>query len=170
MTGQTLSEFFSKIYDDTYRPTLAYVTAHAGRFEDIPDIMQETYAELYRVISKKGRDFAREPAAFVKHIAKTRLSRFYKKHTPELAIIEDADFFEPALTELDDSLLNSALIDEINRFLEQKPLSTRKIFTLHFYFDMTLEEIASELGISLSAVKNRLYRSIAELRRLYMTD
>lgn len=167
MTGQQLSAFFGSVYDQTYKSTLAYVTAHTGSMEDIADIMQETYAELYSVMLKKGERFADNPPAFVMHLAKTKLFRHYRRLEKSLPLIEEADLPEPALSTDDDPLFDGALVSEISDFIASKPLLTQKVFHLYFYFDMTLEQIASELGITLSGVKNRLYRTIDELRRLY---
>ena len=41
---------------------------------------------------------------------------------------------------------------------------------LHYYLDLPLEEIAGALDVSLSAVKSRLFRARAILRRLLVEE
>jgi RNA polymerase sigma-70 factor (ECF subfamily) len=44
---------------------------------------------------------------------------------------------------------------------------TGKIFYLHFVCDMKLDEIANELDIKLSSVKNKLYRTVERQKKKF---
>lgn len=44
----------------------------------------------------------------------------------------------------------------LDRLLGREPVSTRVIATLHYVDGMTLEEVASEVGMSVSGVRKRL--------------
>ncbi len=44
----------------------------------------------------------------------------------------------------------------------------RAIITLKYWYDMPLEEIADDLGLTTSAVKSRLHRSRRELAERYL--
>ena len=69
--------FFEQLYEDTYASAVLFVTRRCGDPAQIPDILQETYAEVYRVLLRKGRAYFKNPQALVLHIAKTRLHRYY---------------------------------------------------------------------------------------------
>ena len=69
---------------------------------------------------------------------------------------------------LDISMLNSALLAEIRSALSAKPQIVQKIFLMRYSLDLTIPEIAELLSVGESYVKNKLYRTINELRELYV--
>src|SRR5579864_4903921 len=54
---------------------------------------------------------------------------------------------------------------EVRRVLRGLDHKKRLVLVLHWYLDMTLEEISSVTGDSVHAVEGRLYRGMQELRR-----
>ena len=59
---------------------------------------------------------------------------------------------------------------ELLLYIKQKDLITAKVFYLYYTLDMKLSDIATELNITESNVKNRLYRTIKELRKKYESE
>lgn len=57
------------------------------------------------------------------------------------------------------------LEERLRRLVAALPAQARIVVLLHFQEDMTLEEIADVLGLSLNTVKSRLHRSLVLLRR-----
>ncbi len=55
MSNQKLVEKFEKIYKETYAKTLKYVICRCYNFNDVNDIIQETYLELYKVLKQKKK-------------------------------------------------------------------------------------------------------------------
>jgi DNA-directed RNA polymerase specialized sigma24 family protein len=53
---------------------------------------------------------------------------------------------------------------DLRRALLSLPSSDRLILVLFFYLDLPLETVAGTAGLSLSATRSRLYRSIKKLR------
>ena len=68
---------FDEIYNSTSKTVLAFITAKCGRTADINDIFQDTYLELYQVLSKRGADYVKNDNAFMLHIAKQKIARYY---------------------------------------------------------------------------------------------
>ena len=56
------------------------------------------------------------------------------------------------------------VLDWVNRYLTVKGETVRKIFHLYYRFGMTAPEIAALLGRSEADVKNKLYRTLKEIR------
>ena len=79
--------------------------------------------------------------------------------------------FEAALQtqepSIDDRLVTDALLAEIRLHLRGKPAVTQKIFYLFYNMEQTIPQIAAELQMTESNVKNRLYRTLSELRAKY---
>ena len=44
---------FNEIYNKTYNQTLKYIICKCSNIEDVNDIIQETYLELYKAINNK---------------------------------------------------------------------------------------------------------------------
>ena len=74
------------------------------------------------------------------------------------------------IIEIEDVLIEKEMINEIKKFLDSKSLEIQKIFYLHYFFDLTIAEIAEELSISESNVKNKLYRTLKDMRIKYRKE
>ncbi|MFE8703099.1 sigma-70 family RNA polymerase sigma factor [Cytobacillus sp. FJAT-54145] len=77
---------------------------------------------------------------------------FFKKDTeksPEAKMVEDAE--------------NSELLS----IIWSLPVKYREVFLLHYYQDLSLQEIAETLKIPVSTVKTRLYRGQEKVKKLY---
>jgi len=177
MVDQNINSQFNAIYDSTYKAILSYVTAKCGNTADIQDIVQETYVELYRVLDKRGIEYIQNPKAFCLRLAKQKVSRHYslmerlKMVLPLSTTNDDGD--EVTLSDFDaqaflttDFTISHDLLDEIEDFLVQKPQDVKKVFYLFYDVGLTIPEIAAALSMSESSVKNKLYRTLNELKTL----
>ena len=63
-----IDKLFNEIYDSSFLAVMKYVSSKTGCAEDACDIVQETYLELYRVLSKGF--YIKDYTAFAMHIAK----------------------------------------------------------------------------------------------------
>lgn len=177
MAGQAIETLFNDVYDKTNRKVLIYITAKCGNPCDIQDIFQETYAELFLVLQKRGAEYVQNAEAFAMQVAKQRVYRHYtllqklKDFLPTTLENREGDAFELALqaedSTIDDQIVNDALLAEIRLYLRGKPAVTRKIFYLYYSMELTIPQIAAELQMTESNVKNRLYRTLSELRTKY---
>lgn len=184
LSAQVIAPFFESLYEETYSETLLYLTRRCADPAQLPDLMQEVYAEVYAVLLQKGQDYLRDPHAFVRHVAKSKLHRFYtlRQRLARLVPLQRQDgdgelYDEPDLAELaarqpltaqitEDRLL----VEQIAAQLKQCPADVQKIFICHYQLDMTLRDTARALGMKEPTVKAKLYRTLAKLRRLYVKD
>jgi RNA polymerase sigma-70 factor (ECF subfamily) len=60
------------------------------------------------------------------------------------------------------------MLDSAGQFLTTKPEDVQKIFYLMYDVGLSISEIAQALSISESNVKNKLYRTLKELRNLLL--
>jgi RNA polymerase sigma-70 factor (ECF subfamily) len=65
MSNPSIVSRFDEIYNSTKKSVLAFITAKCAHTADINDIFQETYMELYVVLSKRGTDYVINDKAFV---------------------------------------------------------------------------------------------------------
>lgn len=168
---------FEELYNSTERAVLAYITAKCGRTADIADIFQDTYLELFQVLQKRGADYVENPKAFVLRLAKQKIARHYSllsrlRSTVSLtAAGENGE--EVDLTDLqadafltEDFTVSQALLETARQLILQKPEDVKKVFYLYYGLGLTIPEIARELDMGESGVKNKLYRTLKELRTL----
>ena len=171
------SDRFDEIYNSTNKQVRAFITARCRRTADIADILQDTWLELYQILTKRGVDYVTHEKALVMRIAKNKLSKYYTL-TERLrmfvsATVTDDDGEEVDLTELEadsflteDFTVNQIIYETARQLILQKPEGVKKVFYLYYDVGLTMVEIAAELSVSESAVKHRLYRTVNELRNI----
>jgi RNA polymerase sigma-70 factor (ECF subfamily) len=134
---------------------LAY--QHLRDPDEAQDLAQEVFVRLFRGLDRydPGRPF--EPW-FWRLAGNVAVS--YRRRRPAPPV--DLPVTTPAGQREDTLPLERALAD-LNEELRLPVL-------LHYYLDLPLDEIATALGISLSAVKSRLHRARAILRRVLVEE
>lgn len=108
-------------------------------------------------------------------IAKHKLKDYYRfnykakiislntsKNKDELELINNI----PEDFNLDEYIITKEDIKLIWSYLKKKKVIISQIFYLYYYLDYSILEIAKELNISASNVKNYLYRTLKELNLL----
>lgn len=170
MTGQDPITFFEALYETTYKQALLYVTKRCADPGQIADILQDTYAQVYKLILDKGTDYVREPIALVLHTARFRLWRHYTRwgrRKAEEPLEDLADALRDPSPPLEDLAADRALLRQLANDLRQKPADVQRIFYLYYGQDMPLRQVAQALGLKESTVKTKLYRTVNELRAKY---
>ena len=177
MVDQNATTLFNDIYDSTNRKVLVYITAKCGSPSDIHDIFQEVYAELYSVLIRKGPDYIQNSEAFVMRIARQKLARHYSmmdRLKTLLPLSAPAEREESPAAELelesfsiDDQICSRDLAARVYDRLSTKSADVRKVFYLYYSLGLTIPEIAKQLSMTESNVKNKLYRTLNELRKFY---
>ena len=185
MSNPNIASRFDEVYNSTNKAVLALITAKCGRTSDINDIYQDTYMELYQLLLKRGADYVTNERALVLRIAKRKIARYYslkerlRLFVSMTATDEDGrevdllDFEAEAFSAnsfLTDSFLTEdftekqALLDTARQLIQSKPEAVQKVFYLMYDVGLSIPEIAAALSMSESNVKNKLYRTLKELR------
>lgn len=178
MAKQEIELAFNEIYNSTNKAILAYITAKCCNIEDISDIFQETYTEVFLVINKKGINYIKVPEAFVKRLAKQKIYKHYsasERRKMQISIIqtdkngEEYDVSDRVINEIsiEENYILTEKIDEVQKFLQSKSVLTRKIFHLFYTLDKTIPEISELLDVKQSTVKNHIYRTVKEIKEKF---
>src|SRR2546421_5680835 len=157
-------ELVRRTYVDTY--TLAMrLTAHE---EDARDVVQETYLRAW-----KGLKGFRGDAQFTTWLYRITANTAYttvKRRRRHRVDALDALLEEPVETRIEaqpeESAAQSETLARLASALEHLPPKLRVLVVLKDVYGLTHEEIADELGISVSAAKVRLHRGRKRLRDL----
>lgn len=150
---------FNELYDRyaDYVFNIAYGVL--GNTDAAADVTQEVFLLVYRALNRfrRGSRFA----TWLYRIALNRAldaarAAKRRKWLPWETVMDrrSAPETDPA-TQDDQRDLTSV----INRVLENMPEEPRKVLTLRYFSDLTVEEIAEVLGCSVPAAKVRLHRA-----------
>lgn len=178
MGSNTLDAYFNKVYKETFAPVSRYVVSKCGSIQESEDIIQNIFTRFYQRIAKKGFDDIENPEAFLINIAKFECKNYFgfvRKHGGTSSF---ADFTEEQMVaveaemsreqdNLEDVLCNSIVAKQIFDDIAKDDPVIGKIFYLHFVRDMKLDEVAKALGLNLSTVKNKLYRTIERQKKKF---
>jgi len=167
---EQIRKYFDQIYNETYDKTLAYILTKCGRKDVVEDILQEVYLELLKVLEQKKVHYIKSPEAFVLQLAKSKVYRYYSEQEqqkvcdyveePEESAVFDAN----RNTAWEDVLIDQLTAKEVMEYLAERDELTKEIFYQHFFENKTIKEIAKVQGVKEFTVKNRLYRTLKELK------
>jgi len=171
MINQETLKTFENLYSETYNNVLKYVVVNCSNIEDVKDIVQNTYLEVFKILNKK-KDLELT-CAYILGIAKNKVNEYYRFNYKNKIVSlfspkNDLNVLEniPDNIDIDKIIINQDNIDFIWNFLKKKKVIISKIFYLYYYEDLTINEISNLLNISDSNVKNYLYRTLKELECL----
>ncbi len=168
-----IDTYFTSVYEMTKRQVHAYLTAKCALCEDVDDLFQDTYTELYSLLKRRGIGYIREPEAFVISIAKQRLSRHYRKAAlrrhceVESPVMDDGSEVELDDIEslsVEEIVCEKMDVEQIRTLVCTYGVETERIIRLYFVEGLTIAEIAQLTATSESNVKNRIYRTLKRIR------
>lgn len=173
MTDMEINKFFTEIYEQTYRSVFKYVLAKCNNTSSVQDIIQNAYISFYNRLNKSGNEL-REPKKYLMKIVKNEVYKHYgvlerlKKHIPVFSKLDEEDFSNIEFEFLSEEICyDKVLCDDLWNYIKNEDMLTFKIFNLYFVYDLKITEIAEELNINQSTVKNRLYRSLKQMRQQF---
>lgn len=153
MINQRNLDKFNRIYDETYDEVLRYVICICTNMNDVNDIIQETYLELWKILNKKVLT-EENIRGYLFKIAKFKVKKnstsFFKHKNISIFSKNDKDIelIEVIEDEID---VESLVIDQLMWDMIWKELKMKKnqdipkIFYMHYKLDMTLKDIAYQL-------------------------
>ena len=165
---------FEEIYNKTYQIVLKFAIIRCNNIDDVNDIIQDTYLELLKIIKKKKCLELENLNNFIFGIENNIIKRHYsKKKKNNLISFYTEDKLKEKIPDdfdLEINVINKNNVSEIWNFLERRDLLTAKIFYLYFALGMKITEIAKELELRESNIKNRIYRTLKEIKKSFGKD
>jgi len=163
---------FDELVRRTHVETYTLALRLTANEEDARDVVQETYLRAWRGLDRFRGDarFTTWLYRITANTAYTHLRRRRRFHADTL----DAAVAEPAETRIE-SLPEAvaeqeALLDRLSAALDRLAPKLRVLVVLKDVYELSHEEIAGELGISVTAAKVRLHRGRRRLRELLEED
>ena len=160
---------FENIYQRTYDNTLKFIVIKCNNIDDINDIIQDTYIELYHKLQRKNIDVENEKN-YIVGIAKNIIKRHYRKvksGSNEISINEYENMEISDDLDIEDDFITQENAKDVWNYIENKDIITTKVFYLYYILGYKIEEIAEEMNLNLSNVKSRIYRNIKEMKKIF---
>lgn len=159
MTGQKALDKFDVVYNESYKDISRYVVLNANNIGDVKDILQNIYLEVYKNIDKVS------DKNYVFGIAKNVLKKYYRFKFLRKDDTEITDNIKSNIN-LEKTVMDKFDTELVWKYLKKKNNNIAKIIYLYYYEDFTIKEIANSLNLTKSNVKNYIYRTLKELRRI----
>lgn len=160
---------FESIYQNTYENTLKFIVVKCNNIDDINDIIQDTYVELYNKLKRKSIKVENEKN-YIVGIAKNIIKRHYKKIQKDNNQISIEEYENIELNDeinLEDDFITQSNAKDVWNYIKSKDLITAKIFYLYYILGYKLEEISKEMDLNISNVKARIYRNLKEMKKIF---
>lgn len=132
------------------------------------DLVQDTYVELYNILEKKKVIYLENYPNFVIGIAKKKIQKYYgflyrlKNHN--VYQTEDEEIDLPDNFDLEAETIKKLNAEVVWKYIKGKNVKVIKVFYLYYCAELKISQIAEELNMSESNVKNILYRNIKDIK------
>ena len=144
--------------------------ARLGNWADAEEAVQESLWRAYRGLPRFRGDAGFRTWLF--SIGDNQCNTLHARRSRQMmgehmrALIALQEELRAPVDDLDDD----ALVRRVRDVLAGLPNPAREVLILRFYRELGLEEIATTLGIGLSAAKMRLYRAIRQFDTRFQTE
>lgn len=174
MSAQIILNNFEDIYNKTYNDVLRYIICKCQNLDDVNELLQDTYVELYQTLKVKKGIKVSDEKAYIIGIAKNIVKRYYRNQYKEKSNIiyfskdrEEIQIQIPSDVNLEMDIIKRENIEEIWNYLNHKNVLIAKIFYLYYALGLKITEISEELKINESTIKNYIYRTLKELNKTF---
>lgn len=170
MSTDITKETFEILYNNTYKNILKYTICHCKNLDDANDIIQDVYTDLYKVIAKKKHINLNNAESYLIAIAKNKIKGHFSSLNFQCPIqLEDGSSWQISDNEIDieEGLITKDNVLHIWNYLKNKSELTAKIFYLYYVMEIPIKTISFDLGLTESNIKNHLYRTQKELKRIF---
>ena len=160
---------FGILVDKHQKSVHALVWRKIGDFHDAEEITQDTFLQVYKKLPTLKDPY--KFAGWLYVIANRLCLDWIRKKNLAIQSLEDTpvEEIEKAsythhVSEQSEIAISERRREIVKKLLAKLPESERTVMTLHYLGEMTVKEISKFLGVSVSAIHNRLYRARKRLK------
>ncbi|MBX3010312.1 MAG: sigma-70 family RNA polymerase sigma factor [Caldilineaceae bacterium] len=162
---------FSHLVEAYQRPVYNLTYRMLGSPEEAEDAAQETFLRAYSRLEQY--DVNHKFSTWLFSIANHHcIDRLRKRRTTLVSIEENPvlENLEHGAAQPEEDVLSQELAAELQSLLGQLDLDYRTPLILRYWEDCSYEEIADTMGLTVSAVKSRLFRARKQIADLYASQ
>jgi len=159
---------FSRLVEAYQRPVYNLTYRMLGSPEEAEDAAQETFLRAYARLEQYdvNHKFSTWLFSIANHHCIDRLRKRRAKYVSidDNPVLENLEHDSP---QPEEDLLNQELAAELQALLGKLDPDYRTPLVLRYWEDCSYEEIAESMGLTVSAVKSRLFRARKQIADLY---
>ena len=144
---------FEQLVRSLQRRVYGFAYQHLRDMEEAHDLAQEIFVKLYRNLARYDLERPFEPWFW--KLAANAAINYRRKRVPLPVELSEETPDDEAHRQHDPALLQA---------LAQLDPAYRLPILLHYYADLSLEQVGRSLNLSVPAIKSRLHRARAQLR------
>jgi RNA polymerase sigma-70 factor (ECF subfamily) len=154
-------------YSELYEKTIHYVYKNVYFLIDdkneIDDLIQDIYIQVYKYLSKYDRERQFKP--WLMGIAIKQIQSYRRKRWMRLRIVKKAEQYEQT-TEVDFSgdIVNKLSNQHLVNLVNELPYKLKQVIILRYLNGHSQEEVATILNIPIGTVKSRIHSALKKLR------
>lgn len=153
-------EFFFDHYNDVFR----FVYRMTLNKEAAKDLTQDTFLNFYESLDKLNPSIP--PNYYLFRIAKNLTLNYLTRKELISSFDPDDEFYINLFSENPENEYSLSFVeDDIQKAIQTLPNRCRAIFILSRYHNLSYQEIAETLEISIQTVKNQINKAISILRK-----
>lgn len=163
-TVQSFEKGFEEIYTEYFKPLYLY----ARRISQSEDLAKDVVSDVFYTLWKTQTDFSqiRELKSYLFRAVKNEVIRTLSKNPRDFVDINSEHFIKKIENvDPEEILIEKELLLTIDELVSKLPYQRQLVFTMAKNKQMSYQEIADELGISVSTVKTQVSRAVASIRQ-----
>src|SRR3989338_9390655 len=161
-------ELFAKLVDKYQEAFVRKAKRILGDRPEVEDVVQETFTKIYLYGSKfetqEGASFSSWAYKILMNTTFTYYQKLKKRGEVQANVDEEILALAPDHSHRQSEKDNYK--DLVASVLSRMPEPLARVLSLHFLDDKPQEQIADELGVSVSAVKTRVHRAKKEFKKI----
>ena len=169
---QSSSNFFSSFFQQNYDALVRFLALKLRDSEEAQDIAQDAFYQVMRVKNAEKMEYTR--AYLFQTAANLALNRIRKQNRQERYNSDVASAANPEQEGMIASPERAAVarqqLQKVEEALNRLPKKCRRAFLLHRTRHMTYQQIAVEMGVSVSTVEKYMIRALEQCRKKVQWD
>lgn len=164
---------FDMLLSNNQRKVFTYILFVVRNRDVANDIFQETFVKVITQLQKRRYVPNGKFNAWVMRIAHNEIMDWYRgqRNGKIIETTPDNDLsniggIDVALNSVESRYVNTQVLADVRRMMNQLPATQREVVYMRFYQDMPFKEIAETTGVSINTSLGRMRYAILNLRRM----
>lgn len=164
---------FDMLLSNNQRKVFTYILFVVRNRDVANDVFQDTFVKVITQLQQKRYVPNGKFSAWVMRIAHNEIMDWYRNQrsgriveTPEDNDLSNIGGMDVTLNSIESQYVNSQVLTDVRRMMNQLPASQREVVFMRFYQGMSFKEIASTTGVSINTSLGRMRYAILNLRRM----
>jgi RNA polymerase sigma-70 factor (ECF subfamily) len=159
---------FRQLYRELSVPVLRYLTSRLRSSAEAEDVASEVFQKVVTFLDKYDPERG-SVQAWVMTLARNTLIDHLRRQRPTEPMESVADTLADGAPDALERLVEEEDARFAHGIMRRYPPEVREMFSLHFAHGLPYRDIATTMGMSEAAVKQRFARTLRELRQAWGT-